>query len=86
MDINALVKDLGLEETAVYKYRITRMENSNSYYIERFNKENCFLCSIAVTETLLKSLRSDLIDFASLLKKEFDSAEQRAILKKLKDD
>ena len=87
MDINAILKDLGLEETAVYKYRIRRMEDCGGYYIERLNKNNGFMCSMAVSATLLKSLRSGLIeDFASLLKRDFDSIEQKAILKKQKND
>lgn len=82
MDLNALAKKLGLEESETYKYRIRQMENYQGYYVERLNKTNGFMCSIAVSDTLLTSLRSGLIeDFASLLKKDFDSAELNAILK-----
>ena len=87
MDLNALAKKLGLEESETYKYRIRQMENYQGYYVERLNKTNGFMCSIAVSDTLLTSLRSGLIeDFASLLKKDFDSVEQKAILKKLKEE
>lgn len=84
MDLIKLAEDLGLEETKEYKYRIRPEENSRGYYyIERLNKGNGFLCSIAVSDTMLLSLREGLIEeFASLLHNNFNSAENKALIKR----
>lgn len=85
MDLIKLAEDLGLEETKEYKYRIRPIENCRGYYyIERLNKENGFLCSIRVSDTMiLHSLREGLIkEFASLLHNNFNSAENKALIQR----
>lgn len=80
MDLIKLAEDLGLKETKEYKYRIRRKEGCRGYYIERFNKGNGFMCSMAISDTLLESLRDGFIkDFASLLHNDFNSIERKAI-------
>lgn len=83
MDLIKLAEDLGLEETKEYKYRIRPIEDCRGYYIERLNKGNGFLCSIAVSDTMLQSLREGLIEeFASLLHNNFNSVENKALIQR----
>ena len=82
MDLNKLVEELGLKDTEIHKYRIRKKEFYRVYIIERYNKENGCLVSLSVSETMLKSLLEGHIkDFASLLEKNFNSAEAKALCK-----